>query len=533
MEAIKIRDNKKIIIGLTGYSGSGSSSLAHIVAFQFNDYLNNYLNSFNKMHISDCFRRLSALKETGIDRRDELVKEFAKLKGELEERQIIEVLERYETELLNNSFYYISFSQIIMLFVIKYLNDCMDKDLVVKIENKLNEVHFKRDEAQKITRIFFARSGKIRELEYINRFVELFKHLSKIRNIIVELYGKAKLQDYGDNIRKYGNPFKEDKPIKGLNGRWLAIAVDRYINMLTRLKYKYFIIESFRNPQELYYFREKYSFFYLVAVVASREDRLRWSKIDKTVFEGIERREIKNDDIRSLNVSRCIDIADIVISNDGDLNGLFQKLLRYTTLILEPGCIKPTQSESLMHLAYGLSVRSNCLSRQVGAVITNSDGYVIGAGWNDVGEGQLSCGIKKGMDYEEEYLKDDSIKIDQEENGYYVCVKKKYGETECPVVLHAEENAIMQLAMYGSGNSKASIIYTTTYPCPHCLKKISQIGVREVVFVEEYPNKLKKVYTDQNIKKITFTPFQGVKSNSYYKLYKPYYDKKEQQYLLK
>jgi tRNA(Arg) A34 adenosine deaminase TadA len=47
-----------------------------------------------------------------------------------------------------------------------------------------------------------------------------------------------------------------------------------------------------------------------------------------------------------------------------------------------------------MNLAYTMAVKSNCISRQVGAVIVSPEGHVVGAGWNDVGKGQISCGLR-------------------------------------------------------------------------------------------------------------------------------------------
>lgn len=47
-----------------------------------------------------------------------------------------------------------------------------------------------------------------------------------------------------------------------------------------------------------------------------------------------------------------------------------------------------------MNMAYTMAVKSNCISRQVGAVIVGPDGYVVGAGWNDVAKGKISCGLR-------------------------------------------------------------------------------------------------------------------------------------------
>jgi deoxycytidylate deaminase len=37
-------------------------------------------------------------------------------------------------------------------------------------------------------------------------------------------------------------------------------------------------------------------------------------------------------------------------------------------------------------------MRSKCISRKVGAIIVGERGYIVGGGWNDVGEGLIGCG---------------------------------------------------------------------------------------------------------------------------------------------
>jgi dCMP deaminase len=47
-----------------------------------------------------------------------------------------------------------------------------------------------------------------------------------------------------------------------------------------------------------------------------------------------------------------------------------------------------------MNEAYTIAMKSNCISRQVGAVVIGPKGYIVGAGWNDVGRGLISCGLR-------------------------------------------------------------------------------------------------------------------------------------------
>lgn len=555
----QIRDNSRIILGLTGLTGSGCTMIANTLAFNFVDRLKHFIDSFDENVIVKQFESMNNLKDLQnmdmVSCDEVLENSNKKLKRCLEEREIVSVLKRNKDKLMKNNFLFISFSSMVIFFVIKYLENS-DESIRMLVGEKLKQLGFSVEEAKSLVADFTRKFHSLKiNKERSKRLLDLFSIFHSVRDEIIVKKGYVMLQDFGDCIRKYGTPFPNNgtKQIQSMVGRWLAAIVNKYIKFCQN--YRYFVIECFRNPQELYYFREKYSYFYLIAINSKKEVRLkRMEKLGVTPveFNEIEKREInnKNNDICKLDVIRCIDTADIVMqNNDNDgPDALFKKMLRYTALILEPGSIKPSDDETLMHIAYTLSVKSNCLSRQVGAVIVNSNGYIIGAGWNDVGEGQLSCGIKMGKDYGNVYLKNDNIKIRLGEEDHYICVKNKIkdslcveddsvekknasDEVFCPV-LHAEENAILQLAKYSSGIIKDGKIYSTTFPCSSCFRKISQVGITKVIYSESYVNPLLELYIRQSIKKIDPIPFEGVKSFSYYKLFKPYYDKKEQQLLL-
>lgn len=93
--------------------------------------------------------------------------------------------------------------------------------------------------------------------------------------------------------------------------------------------------------------------------------------------------------------------------------------------------------------------------------------------------------------------------------------------------LHAEENAILQTAILGNGIENATM-YTTTFPCELCAKKIYQSKIKKVVFTEPYPASISEdVFFQDGSHSIELVQFEGVKSYSYYKLYKSVIDKKE------
>ena len=111
-----------------------------------------------------------------------------------------------------------------------------------------------------------------------------------------------------------------------------------------------------------------------------------------------------------------------------------------------------------MDIAYRVAEMSHAKRRKVGCVIVK-DERIISMGWN---------GMPAGMpNLCEDY---DTLRA--------VSTTKKE-------VLHAEANALMKLAKYGSSANGATI-YTTTSPCFECAKLIYQSGIKELVYSEFY-----------------------------------------------
>ena len=55
-------------------------------------------------------------------------------------------------------------------------------------------------------------------------------------------------------------------------------------------------------------------------------------------------------------------------------------------------------------------------------------------------------------------------------------------------VLHAEANAILKCAKYGSSCNGATL-YLSMSPCKDCAKLIHQAGIKRVVYLEKYRDK--------------------------------------------
>ena len=67
---------------------------------------------------------------------------------------------------------------------------------------------------------------------------------------------------------------------------------------------------------------------------------------------------------------------------------------------------------------------------------------------------------------------------------------------------------------------------------PSCLKKISQVGINKIIYIQTYSNPISIQILEVTTKTIKIFSFEGVKYYSYFKLFKPYYDRKEQQKIL-
>jgi dCMP deaminase len=110
-----------------------------------------------------------------------------------------------------------------------------------------------------------------------------------------------------------------------------------------------------------------------------------------------------------------------------------------------------------MDLAAMASMRSSCLSRQVGTAIVQ-DKRVVALGYNGVPSGVEHC---------------------------KVCDRVSGDNLWSCRALHAEENAIISCAIYGV-STKGGVLYTTLQPCYHCSKMIFQSGITEVIYRDDY-----------------------------------------------
>ncbi|HWI48534.1 MAG TPA: ComE operon protein 2 [Rummeliibacillus sp.] len=117
-----------------------------------------------------------------------------------------------------------------------------------------------------------------------------------------------------------------------------------------------------------------------------------------------------------------------------------------------------TWNQFFMAQSHLLALRSTCTRLSVGATIVR-DKRIIAGGYNGSISGDDHC-------------------IDK---GCYVV------DNHCVRTVHAEVNALLQCAKYGTPTNGADL-YVTHFPCLPCTKSIIQSGIKNLYYATDYKN---------------------------------------------
>ena len=259
-------------------------------------------------------------------------------------------------------------------------------------------------------------------------------------------------------------------------------------------------------------------------------------------------------DFVSQNIPKCYDLADIHVYNKrhgkSDYTYLKWQIAKFVALIMHPGIIVPTSVERCMQIAHTAKLNSGCLSRQVGACVTDTNFSIKGIGWNTPPEGQTPCSLRNIFDllnnedreafseYEwddskfrerakELYNNDSTLKNIKALKGRNVsyCFKDIQNDVENKDnqvhtrALHAEENAFLQIVKYGGQGIRGGILFTTSSPCVLCAKKAYQLGIKEIYFIDSYPDISESHVLHSGINKPSLIMFSGAIGRAYHQLY--------------
>lgn len=601
-ELYKLRHNFTII-GLTGRIGSGCTRIAEILSGDF-------------QQLESGIRNIAEIEREApmIARKIEICRNYLSYEGNWKPFEVIkykdvllfyliahigedtkkleEILERFYRENRHEDNKKLAKSVAIEIFreIKKHKKVVGD---IVGLKDRFNEIR-EGAELQKLNDLFFGDSFK----SISSNVFRILEHHGSYRRQLL-------LHKISCNIRKSGDPQngKEESKIDYIYT--IAELINRLIKARkysNRKKPTKIIIDSLRNSLEIMFFKERYSAFYMIASKdgnnKNRDNviaRLSASLLDEqkqTIANDLlelDAIEYQIDDhskgqFASPDVYNCIQKSDIHLVNNtlstsdwsraNDFYTIEEQLLKVVSLIQQPGIITPSPSERCMQIAFNAKLNSGCLSRQVGAVVTDSNYSIKAVGWNDVPQGQTPCNLRNANDYyTPDKLSDvhyscfergvnlDSIDVsfkykNKDPKTFPQAIKDYFNGTDISLKnenlegrncsfcfksihnhfegeknqvhtksLHAEENAMLQITKYGGQSLKGGILFTTASPCELCSKKAVQLGIKKVYYIDPYPGISEPQilsYNRDEDNKMELVRFNGAIGKAYNKLYEPF-----------
>lgn len=568
----QLRENF-VIIGLTGRTGSGCTTVAEkLTTAEWKELKTNY-KDFNSDQIDNVVRKNR-------------------------------IVHRYLKEHWTQAFDVISASDIIFYYALKESFDDFANSLAsVNIEPDEESKYEKskpiidtalREELNKLQDEFNALHDKVMECEeYLHEpdynnteklelvrsvvFTDIKTFRKSLEGILTKTIKKviaSELQSWGNNIRKYNSIKPQAAPHKKAPS-----CLARKINQIIKVFRAYdknhgrktlIAIDALRNPFEVLYFRERYAAFYLMAV--HTEEKIRRDALFKRGFrideiEHLDKVEGEkpnfHDSYEKIDIDKCIELADIHLAHDGtdkDHNrDMVNQIFTYVALIFHPGLIPPSPLERCMQVAYTAKLNSGCLSRQVGAAVTNEYFSVQSIGWNTVAEGQTPCSLRNLYDlfkdedegafsdferfndefsiqkkkliqaYEPVKAKLNGLNLSYCFKDVYTSSKEKQRNNQVHTrSLHAEENAFLQLAKYGTQGIKGGKLFTTASCCELCSKKAYQLGITEIYYIDTYPGISRAHILESGVNRPQMLLFKGAIGRAYVNLFTPFLPLKDE-----
>ena len=372
---------------------------------------------------------------------------------------------------------------------------------------------------------------------------------------------KQALIEEGDQLRKeYGHGILAELAIRDIAADREKAKEDARQKAYTPRRVCH-IIDSIKNQSELEVLRLVYrDMLYSIGVFSplhERQKNLKRTMSDPEISQLIDRdsgEEIKH----GQTVRDTFPQADFFLRVESDVNSeIVERVKRYLHLILGSNVMTPAVSETAMYLAASAAGNSACLSRQVGAALTDEKGEVLAVGWNDVPKAggnlytydpqddptnkrDFRCwnkGQKCFNDEEKGFLaetlvselvKKGIIEDDKKSDvlNAILANKKLRNLIEFSRSIHAEMHAIIQACQVGGERVRNGKIFLTTYPCHSCARHIIAAGIKEVYYIEPYIKSLATKLHDDAITenetdktKVRILAYDGVAPSRYLKLF--------------
>lgn len=346
------------------------------------------------------------------------------------------------------------------------------------------------------------------------------------------------LQDIGNDLRKsHKNEYLAEKAIDKLETLLSNVESDNPV----------VIADGFRHTAEIKEFR-KFPNFFLVAIDCDDEME-RFRRLNPTYGDDLARfrRDDRRDRDEGLSygqqVLRCVEQADIIFDNSARLEteqvgaeslakefGLKVELLKGEILI------EPNYHETMIAVASSLALQSGCIQRQVGAVLCDKGGRIIAAAYNNVaGQNQKPCIVKYKKCNRKRFREEKEAKYLKKLKYCPICttlLKKENNTLLCPSCgdarkdlpayklldkcrsIHAEEAVLLSV---DGPKAAGSTLYTTTMPCMQCAKRIVYAGVKQVYYIDPYPeDEPKDILLEGGV---LLNKFFGVKAQVFQRIY--------------
>ena len=561
-----------LIIGLTGRTGSGCSTVANILSSNFTSLKSKY----KEFHSGDI---------TNDVRKERIVYNYLK-------------------NVWKVPFTVITASDVIFYYALKldfddFVKSIYEANSYGKKINILDDYDNLKKEFESIKIEFETLHKKVVEIDKdleskedkYNKRKKIYKNLNCLIQKDIKDFRKnlreslsnptiidLSLQAWGNNIRIYDSVVKSDREMSVLAPSCLAHKINQIIKVYKEYNKErsiptLIVIDALRNPFEVIYFREKYSAFYLMSVNTTEEVRHR-----KLFEKGLRKEEVERIDrgekyqkeenkseiekrYQYIDIDTCISLSDIFLTHDGTSfehnEEIVTQVFTYLALIFHPGLVPPSPLERCMQVAYTAKLNSGCLSRQVGAAVTNKYYSIESIGWNTVAEGQTPCNLrslyhlcdKEDVDAFSRFERNDSSFLkeikrlayeykDWEKGAHeklkgltfnycfkdvytHVYREKELGNQVHTRSLHAEENAFLQLAKYGTTGIKGGYLFTTASCCELCAKKAYQLGIKKIYYIDAYPGISQSHIFDSGVNRPETILFHGAIGRAYVSLYNP------------
>ena len=581
------------VIGLTGRSGAGCSEVAgklndkeYIAGLEkCNDFKSRIddLSDFDKEKINICLKYLS---------HDKNWQPFIVIKytNVISYLMFLEAINKYQNEEVG-----------LRSHLLKLICSCDGKEFK-RFDNNHKELigEVIKHSAKEFNEISTLKLDSLEELlsngAEKNSAVDLYQDFENTAEVLSEFTRKLEklclvktklfYHDMAIQFRKKGCSLKKSGNVDEEKIFFLAQIINRLIKGIRKTKgHGRVVIDSIKNSLELSFFQSRYAAFYCIATNKIADERYKYKiknnpgtveseliKFDETEFKGTD---VAKGHFSAPDVENCIQKSGYHIFYSNEFEKYSEilscekkvqvcvdvQLVKFLALLNHPGIITPTSIERNMQIAFTAKANSGCISRQVGAVVTDKFHSVKAVGWNDVAAGQMPCNLRNINDLVENkntnyfssfekgrlplgtYAEEGDFKqqvtnhlnnnINQENlqgRNCSFCFKTFHNVFEGKAnqvhtrSLHAEENAMLQITKYGGHGIKDGKLYTTASPCELCSKKAFQLGIKTIFYIDPYPgiatnHILKSGKRKKNNPKLVM--FQGAVGKAYHRLFDP------------